>query len=176
MSLRTPVTLTVLLMLVLGGGWYGWTQFQEPFDNPFADRSRSCVNRTIAAGNTLQPDQVVVNVYNAGTRVDLASSTLTDLARRGFRRGLATNAPGRIDVATIAILDRDKSTADVRLVRGQFQGRVPVERGPDLGARGIDVVVGDRYRGLTRPAPRTAPVRDDLTICVPRADRKKGRD
>jgi hypothetical protein len=175
-SLRTPITLVVLLAVVVGGGWYGWTQLQEPFDNPFAGRSDTCVNRTVKAGSDLRRDQVVVNVYNAGSRPDLASSTMDKLTNRGFRRGTATNAPRRINVGKITILDRDRSAADVRLVRAQFQGKVPVKRKPNLGDDGIDVVVGNGYRGLTRPAPRAVRVREDLAVCLPRAPRKKGRD
>ncbi|HLK94647.1 MAG TPA: LytR C-terminal domain-containing protein [Nocardioidaceae bacterium] len=179
MSLRTPITLVVLLALVAAGGWYGWTKLQEPFDNPFADRSDDCVNRTIKAGSTLGRDQVVVDVYNAGSRPDLASSTMDKLTNRGFRRGTATNAPRRVKVGRITILDKDRSSADVRLVRAQFQGKVPVQRRPNLGddpIDGIDVVVGNGYRGLARPTPRTVRVRENLRVCLPRAPRKKGRD
>jgi hypothetical protein len=117
-----------------------------------------------------------VNVYNAGSRPDLASSTMDKLANRGFRRGTATNAPRRVDVGKIAILDRDSSAADVRLLRAQFRARCRCSASPTSADDGIDVVVGNGYRGLTRPAPRTIRVREDLAVCLPRGARKKSRD
>ena len=167
MSLRTPITLVVLLGVVVGAGWYGWTKFEQPFENPFADSSDACVEETIQAGRGLHRDQVVVNVYNAGTRNDLASSTLEDLARIGFLRGEAANAPRRIEVAAVTVVDTEPSSPAVRLVRQQFQGKVRVEERPDLREDGIDVFVGNGYLGLKRQAPRLVTVRTDTEICVP---------
>jgi hypothetical protein len=165
MSLRTPLTLAALLFIVVGGGWYGWRQFEEPFENPFGSPD-ACVDETIAAGDSLRRNQVLVNVYNAGTRDDLASSTLEDLVDIGFLRGDAANAPRRVDARVVTVIDKEPTSAAVRLVRAQFQGRVRVAERPDLG-EGVDVVVGNGYLGLARHSPRTAPVRDDLDICVP---------
>ena len=167
MSLRTPITLGVLLGIVVSAGWYGWRQFDEPFENPFAGSSGVCEDRTVEAGDMLHRNQLLVNVYNAGTRNDLASSTLEDLVRIGFLRGVAANAPNRVDVHVVTVVDSDPSSAAVRLVRAQFQGRVRVADRPDLGDEGLDVFVGNGYLGLARHSPRAVRVRDDVDICVP---------
>ena len=113
MSLRTPITLAVLLAVVVGAGWYGWSQFEQPFDNPFADSSDACVDKTLEAGQGLHRNQVLVNVYNAGTRNDLASSTLEDLAEIGFLRGVSENAPRRVRVSAVTVVDKEPSSAEV---------------------------------------------------------------
>ena len=167
MSLRTPVTLLVLLGVVVGAGWYGWSQVQEPLGNPFGDSGKDCVSRTVEEGRTLRPGQVVVNVYNAGTRDGLASTTLDALVRRGFVRGTSANAPRRADVATVAVIDRDPDSAAAGLLRAQFRGPVPLQRRPDLTKTGLDVIVGNDYVGLKPNAPRSATVRSDTAVCVP---------
>jgi hypothetical protein len=165
--LRTPLTLLVLVGVVVGAGWYGWSQVQEPLDSPFGDSSKECVKRTVEEGRTLRPGQVVVNVYNAGSRDGLASTTLDALVRRGFVRGTSSNAPRRVNVAAVAVIDGDPDSAAARLLRAQFRGPVPLHRRPDLGDTGLDVVVGNDYRGLRANAPRSATVRSDTDVCVP---------
>jgi hypothetical protein len=166
-SLRTPVTLLVLLGVVVGAGWYGWTQVQEPLENPFGGSSDDCVTRTFEEGARLRASQVVVNVYNAGSRDALASTTMDALVRRGFRRGVATNAPRRVTVEDIAVVDGDPASAAARLLRAQFRGRVPLQRRPDLTRTGLDVIVGNAYAGLRPRAPRSVTVRDDTDVCLP---------
>jgi hypothetical protein len=166
-SLRTPVTLLVLLGVVVGAGWYGWTQVQEPLENPFARNDDDCLTRTFEEGTRLRTSQVVVNVYNAGSRDGLASTTMDALVRRGFRRGVASNAPRRVDVADIAVVDGDPGSAAARLLRAQFRGRVPLQRRPDLTRAGLDVIVGNGYVGLRRHGPRSVRVRDDTNVCIP---------
>jgi LytR cell envelope-related transcriptional attenuator len=166
-SLRTPITLLVLLGVVVGAGWYGWTQVQEPLRNPFANDSDDCVTRTFEEGARLRTSQVVVNVYNAGSRDALASTTMDALVRRGFRRGVATNAPRRVAVADIAVVDGDPGSAAARLLRAQFRGPVPVQRRPDLTKTGLDVIVGNGYAGLSQKAPRSVLVRGDTDVCIP---------
>jgi len=168
-TLRTPITLVALLLVLVGAAWYGWSQLDDPFENPFAEEP-ACVSQQIDDGGKLTPDQVVVNVYNAGSRNDLASKTLRGLTKRGFARGDAANAPDRIEVATVTLLDTDPKAAEVRLVRNQFKGKVEVRGKPDLGDEGVDVVVGNAYRGLKKNGPKSVRVDSEQEVCVPQSE------
>lgn len=167
MRLRTSITLLVLLGIVAGTAWYGWQQFSTPADNPFADPR--CVDQRIAEGDRLSTRRVKVNVYNAGNRDGLAGETLARLGKQRFVTGVADNAPTRIRVRTVAIYHPEPRSAEVRLVREQFNGQVDVRRKPDI-ANGVDVVVGSGFRGLARKAPRSIQLSNAQQVCVAAAD------
>ncbi len=160
---KTPITLALLVLVVVFGAWYGWTQFNKPVTNPFADPP-GCVPEQI--DGKLGRAQVIVNVYNASARNDLAASTLRELAKRDFSRGVAENAPGNLRVTNVTLLDPEPRSAQVRLVRAQFQGQVNVRKDPDL-AEGVDIVLGQGYLGLRKDAPARVKVRGDQEVCVP---------
>jgi len=162
MSWRTPITLLALLAFVIGGGWYGWEQFTAPRDT---DAEPSCVVSELAKGSRLRSAQVLVNVYNAGSREGLASQTLDRLRSRGFRPGEASNAPTQIRVDKVAIYDRERTSTEVALVRRQFRGPVRVVDRPDIG-EGVDVVVGNDYRGVDTRAPRSVLLPKSERVCV----------
>ncbi len=166
MIARTPITLLVLLVVLLIAAWYGWTRISEPLPDPFA-KAPTCVTEQISDGGTLSRRQVVVNVYNAGSRDDLASKTLHDLTERGFARGTAENAPERLQVQFVLILDADPDAAAVTLLKQQFKGKVEVRDQPDLGDEGVDVVVGNGYHGLKKQAPTQVTVKSAQEVCVP---------
>ena len=165
MKARTPVTLLVLLAFVVGAGWYGWEQFNEPYDDLFGDSS-GCVDESLAKGTRLKARQVTVNVYNAGNRDNLAGQTMQRLQRRGFRSGTAENAPTRISVDRVAIYDSEPRSAEVTLVRRQFTGPVRVLRKPDI-AEGVDVVVGSGFRGIERGAKTALQLSSAEDVCLP---------
>jgi hypothetical protein len=167
MSWRTPVTLVVLLGLVIGAAWYGWQLFDKPYVDPFAERERSCVGERLKKGDQLRTRQVTINVYNDNGREGLASDTLAQLRRRGFRPGDAANAPRRASARRVAIYDAEPRSAAVRLVAAQFRGQVRTVKRPNIGS-GVDVVVGSGYRGLARQAPKAVVVKATERICVPR--------
>ena len=180
MRLRTGFTLVVLLALVAGAGWYGWAQFSEPVDrNPFADPD-ACIDEDFAVGSRLRARQVQVNVLNAGNRDGLADDTLERLRRQGFLPGVAANAPSRIQVPSVAIYDADPRSAEVRLVRSQFNGAVSMRDKPDFGeelGEGIDVVVGSGFLGVDRAARPFLRVRSAEEVCVPPTrEGRPGRD
>lgn len=164
MRWRTPITLLVLLGVVVGAGWYGWEQFNDPVDNPFTTRP-PCTDEQFAEGDRLEANQVRVNVYNAGEVEGLAGATMDQLRRRGFRRGTAENAPTRIAVDDVAIYHRKLDSAAVRLVRRQFATRVEVHRRPDI-ADGVDVVIGSDFSGIDRSAGTNVQVSARERICV----------
>ena len=162
MSWRTPVTLTVLLVLVLGAGWYGWLNL---FDSGDAD-STGCVEEELAKGTRLRARQVLVNVYNAGDVDGLAGETMDALQQRGFRPGSAENAPERLRVRTVAVYDSQPGSAPVRLVALQLGEKAKVFKRPDI-AEGVDVVVGSRFQGIDRQARLAVSVPGREEVCVP---------
>ena len=167
MRWRTPITLLVLLGVVVGAGWYGWEQFNDPVENPFAEQPR-CTDEKFAEGDRLEADQVQVNVYNAGNVEGLATTTMDQLRRRGFLEGTAENAPSDVSVDDVAIYDRQPESAAVRLVKKQFTGRVEVLQRPDI-ADGIDIVVGSRFSGIDSKAKTDVQISAEEDICVPSA-------
>lgn len=163
MSLKAPITLSVLVLLLVFGGWYGWTQFDQPVDNPFAEKP-PCETEQVAG--SLSRRQVLVNVFNASGREDLAATTLRDLGKTGFSRGTAANAPSKLRVDSVLVVDPQPGSPQVRLVREQFRGEVRVRRSGDL-AQGVDVVLGEGYSGLRKDAPRSVRVQGEQEVCVP---------
>lgn len=173
MNWRTPVTLVVLLGVLLGAAWYGWDTIVDPDDESKADNPRQpkqtqCANTTtIKKGQQVQARDVVVNVYNAGTRSGLAGETLDLLVRKGFRRGVAENAPSGITTwgNAAVVLPGGVGLPQTRLVHNQFLGLVKYVKGPALAA-GIDVIVGDNFRGVNPDAQPFVRVHRTVEICT----------
>ncbi len=108
----------------------------------------------------------MVSVFNAGSRAGLAESTLNGLAKRGFRRGEAGNAPANAKLRFVQVWTTRKHDAAAKLVARQF-GKKTLLRvvTTDLGP-GIDVLVGNDFRGLKK-APRALTVQRKQTFCPP---------
>ena len=108
--------------------------------------------RTVAKGEKVQPDEVTVSVFNAGTTDGLATKTMEQLQTRGFAPGETGNAPSA-DVDRVEVWAEDARNPAVRLV-ASYLGRsdkVVTPKGEALGV-GVVVVVGDDFRRV-RPGP-----------------------
>lgn len=162
--LTTTVTMLVLLGLLVAGAVWGWQSlFAEVPDEPAA--KPACETELVERGDRLRSRQVLVSVFNAGTRSGLADSTLERLTRRGFLPGEAANAPADIRVRRVQVWTTLENDPRARLVARQFgKARVRVAT-EDLGP-GIDVVVGNKLRKL-RKAPRGVRVRETQEFCIP---------
>ncbi len=155
MNWRTPITLVVLLGVLLGAAYYGWNTIVNPGDDskaaaPTTPKKTECKKKvTIKKGTRLTAGDVTVNVYNAGSRSGLAGQTLDSLVAKGFKRGIADNAQPDLTTwgnATV-VLPGGTGEPQTRLVHNQFVGTVKYVKGPAL-APGVDVVVGDNFRGV----------------------------
>ena len=173
MNWRTPITMVVLLGVLLGAAYYGWNTIVNPDDDNNADKSgdpkqTTCKHQTvIKKGQQIQAGQVTVNVYNAGSRSGLASETLNLLVEKGFKRGVADNAPDDITTwgnASI-VLPGGAGEPTTRLVHNQFLGIVKYVDGPELG-RGVDVIVGDNFRGVKTASQTFVRVNRKVETCV----------
>jgi hypothetical protein len=163
----TAVTLVILVGILAGGLWLGSRAFLAPLPGDDAtDAPPSCSPRAVKQGQRIAPRQVQVSVFNAGTRAGLAGDTLDRLARRGFRKGEAGNAPPESRVKVAQIWTTQRNDAAARLVARQF-ARPPKVRvvTTDLGP-GVDVVVGDDFTKLGKVV-RAIVVKRPSSACLP---------
>jgi hypothetical protein len=165
--------MVVLLGVLLGAAYYGWNTIVNPDDDNKADKSddakqTTCKHQTvIKKGQQIQSNQVTVNVYNAGNRSGLAGETLNLLVAKGFKRGVADNAPEDITTWGNAsvVLAGGAGEPTSRLVHNQFLGLVKYVDGPEL-ARGVDVIVGDNFRGVKPDSQTFVRVNRKVETCV----------
>lgn len=162
----TGITLVVLcLILLVFLVWGGKALFAPVDDSPQA--TPDCVSHTIKPGKQLKSAQVEVSVFNAGTRNGLASQTMAALADRGFRSGATGNAPDRSGVRRVQVWSTEKKNPAAELVARQFGPKVKVKvTDQDLGP-GVDVIVGNGYRGVSKKAATSIELRKARTVCVP---------
>jgi hypothetical protein len=154
--LLTAVTLLVLLALVVAGGYYGYQALLTPLEGDRAGTSRGGRNceAGLRKGETVRTRDVTVSVLNAGTRSGLAGQVQERLVARGFIAGATDNAPEDQLVRFVRVLAPSRKDPAARLVAVQFGKGTLIQRSRvDLGP-GVDVIVGDRFKGLQRGAPR----------------------
>jgi uncharacterized membrane protein len=170
-NVKTPLTLLVLALILAGAVFYGWRSVvasasstsTSPSPTPHT-RPRCTKVKHLVKGQRVRAADVVVNVYNAGHRTGLASDTMSKLARRGFRQGLVGNAPAKVTATNVTISTRTKRSPEVRLVAHQFHPPIAYRR-RDMGA-GVDVVLGNGFRGLAAHAKPFLVVRRSVSTCA----------
>ncbi|HSE71581.1 MAG TPA: LytR C-terminal domain-containing protein [Nocardioidaceae bacterium] len=176
-ELTTGITLLVLCGLVALGAVWGWRSLtaELPAAEPAAEPSEVCTTKQVDAGQRLRSSQVLVSVYNGGTRSGLADSTLNALRRRGFQTGNVGNAPSDAEVRKVQVWSTQRDDLEAKLVALQFGPGTPVLfADEDLGP-GVDVVVGNDFRRLAQ-AKRWIKVREPQEVCVPNKEpRRRGQ-
>lgn len=169
MSWKTPITMLVLLVVLLGAAYYGWKTIISPAtddkDDPVAEQPRCDETQEFTKGQIIKAPDIIVNVYNAGSRSGLATETLDFLDGRGFESGVSDNAPSNVEATNVTIVTAAKNSPPVMLVAQQFKGKVVFAKGKDL-APGIDVIVGDDFEGINQAAKKTLRVNRDVTTCT----------
>lgn len=164
---RSLSAITLLVLLGVLGIFLlvGWRTVTAPgpwgADEP---TGAGCVDG-LSKGDLVRTSDVTVSVYNAGTRSGLAGRTQEELLARGFLPGDLGNAPDDIGkVRLVAVLAPNREDPAAMLVARQFGAKVTVRPyDKDLGS-GVEVVVGDRFRGLA-PAPRRMRAQADGSGC-----------
>ena len=172
----TAVTLVVLVALLGVGAVVGLRTLFSPLPPDKGSQASRCDATAVRRGQRITARQVQVSVFNAGSRSGRASATLAALHRRGFRRGHAGNAPSDTAVTRVQVWSTQRGDVAARLVARQFGRGTPV-RFVDVNlGPGVDVVIGDRLKGLVHPTRRTRAVvvHRRAAACLP-AHRKPAR-
>ena len=160
---RSAATLVALVgILVVGGAW-GWSQVTKPF--PGKADPPICVDTAVSAGDKVYPGQVVVSVFNAGTRDGLAGRTMALFTQHGFVAGDSGNAPTGTRVPWVQIWTTDPKSPAVRLVASHLGRHVNIVHRQASGA-GVVVMVGDGFTKLVHGREKVR-VGSDATICSP---------
>ena len=114
----------------------------------------------------LRRGEVQVSVFNAGSKSGLAGKTLEKVEAAGFKAGNSGNAPGSAGVRRAVVWTTQPSDTSARLVALAFGPRTLVEvTETDLGP-GIDVIVGNRFKGLDKKAPNRIRLPRPVETCV----------
>ncbi|MFS0885919.1 LytR C-terminal domain-containing protein [Aeromicrobium sp. 179-A 4D2 NHS] len=132
---------------------------------PVAEEA-TCEVRTIAQGQALSSNLVMVHVYNGSKRAGLANRVKINLERRGFLGGVAQNNPGRLTPKNVAVLTDDPQDPRVRLVAAQFKGKVQRIKADFPVEDGVSVLVGSNYQGLKKAGTQLRANRA-VKVCVP---------
>lgn len=183
MQWRTPITLVVLLVVVLGAAYYGWQTVISPVTHTSSSETTGPHKVTVTVGvceksTTLPKGTVVrsrsfkVNVFNSGTVSGKAGDVLSALHTKGFRIGIASNPPAGLKATNVTILTTHEGDPHVELVRDQFKGTVKVVPGPKL-APGVDVIIGNGFVGMNADAPESLTLKAPADICVKSVNKVK---
>lgn len=162
--LKSLVTLLGLGGLLLVAALWGWSAVSEPF--PEREGPAVCVDRAFAQGDTIRRRDVTVSVLNAGTRNGLAGLTLDLFVDAGFGDGQSGNVPDDSPrVRNVEVWTDEPQSPAVQLVVAQLGDDVRVVRREPTTA-GVQVVVGDRFRSLSK-GPRKIKADRETEVCGP---------
>jgi hypothetical protein len=165
-KLTTAVTLMVLLLVLIGMAAYGYNQLTAPLPQlPSAEEK--CTGAEKEVQGFLKRKQVQVSVFNAGTQEGFAGSTLEKFVDAGFRAGNAGNAPKSAQIRRAVVWTTEEGDSAAKLVATSLGRRTKIEiTETDLGP-GVDVIVGNKFKGLNRNAPKKIRLADPVEKCVP---------
>lgn len=165
-KITTAVTLLVLMGILAAMAVYGFKTLTSPLPGGSATKEK-CTGAEKQVEEFLKRSEVQVSVYNAGTRNGLAGSTLDQVEAAGFRAGNAGNAPKNSKVRRAVVWTTKPNDPAATLVARAFGKRTLVKvTDTDLGP-GVDVLVGDKFKGLAPKAPRRIKLAAPVETCVP---------
>ncbi|MEZ5094466.1 LytR C-terminal domain-containing protein [Nocardioides sp.] len=165
-GVKTALTLTALVALVVVGGMWGWAAFTEPFPQRSA-QTTACTDTTLAAGTSLTPEKMLVDVFNASDRVGLASRTSEELTSAGFAVGRASDAPDGTKVKVAEIWTTDPQGPEAKLLRSYLGKRARITNAEPLDD-GVTLVLGPKFKQVTK-GKKSLELAEDTTVCVPPA-------
>lgn len=171
--LITGLTLLALVGLVTAAAFYGWQLLFAPAEerDPAGPGTPTCTPVGRDGKARVRARDVTVSVFNAGSVPGLAADTRDRLERRGFRPGEVGNAPDDINIRFVQVWSSVRNDPAARLVALQFGPDTVVRYSDDDLGEGIDVIVGDRFRGFRKKVTRVLVIGEPENPC-PRPGRR----
>jgi hypothetical protein len=164
--ITTAVTLLALLILLGGMAVYGIKSALAPLPGGGATSKPTCSDTEKEVKQFLRRGEVQVSVFNAGKREGLAGNTLEKIEEAGFKAGNAGNAPRSADVRRAVVWTTQPNDSSAKLVALTLGRGTRIEvTETDLGP-GIDVLVGDKFRGLNKKAPERIRLPRPIETCI----------
>lgn len=157
---RTPITMVVLLMVLVGGAWWGWNSLTQ------SSAEQNCVEQKLP-NNRLVPKQVVVNVYNGGAKAGKAAEVAELLKKRGFNIGKIANEPKGDKYEGVALRGTVAGAPEVVLVAGQLVQTKPATTYDKRPDHTVDLVVGHGFSVLKAKGTPSVAVPGDSIHCLP---------
>jgi len=165
-KITTAVTLVVLLVVLGAMAVFGFRALTSPLPGD-SSAKKTCSDAEKQVQGFLKRGDVQVSVFNTGNREGLANSTLEEVVAAGFRAGNAGNAPKSAEVRRAVVWTTKPDDPAARLVAQTFGRRTKVEvTETDLGP-GLDVLVGNKFKGLNTKAPKRIRLAAPIETCVP---------
>ena len=165
-KVTTAVTLVVLLIVLGGMAVYGFRSALAPLPGGDSSAAPSCSANEKEVQKFIKRSDVQVSVFNAGSRSGLASQTLEKVEAAGFVGGNSGNAPGSASVRRALVWTTEPNDTSAKLVALAFGPGTRIEvTETDLGP-GVDVLVGNRFKGLNQKAPTKIRLPQPVETCV----------
>lgn len=169
-KVTTAVTLVALVVVLCIMAVWGYNAATAPVDDgPTVSAGPDCPPEDQIVTKYVRRGDVTVSVYNAGKKKGVAQSTMEKLEAAGFKPGEVNNAPEGIDVERVAVYTTDADDPDAELVALAFGKSTQVVRSDDELGPGVDVVIGDKFKGKIRKAPKRLELKDPEPTCDPAA-------
>ena len=158
---RTPITLLVLLGVLCYGAWWGYKNVIQKIPPP---KPVACVQTTVKG--QVKSSQVVVNIYNGGSKRGLAGDLGRSMRDRGFRVQTVDNTLQKIQKTTI--IGAGATNPEVLLVKSFY--KEAVVKADKRADHSVDIFVGNQYAGFNKSAKTTLSVKAK-TVCLPPANK-----
>lgn len=167
--MKSALTLTVLVVVVVASAIVGFRLLTAPFDAEL-DLEVTCEDRDFEEGDELAAFQVRVNVLNASNREGLAYHQLNALRTAGFAPGYFRNARDLdFDVSAVTIMTESPDHPAVVLVARQFTDDVDYvepQEGVETDDETVTVLLGQNYDGTVDDPPTSIEVSEPVTWCA----------
>ncbi|MBD8871195.1 LytR C-terminal domain-containing protein [Nocardioides donggukensis] len=166
----SAITLGVLVMLCLVAVLLGFRALTAELpDDPIASEPPVCEDRDVDKGEKVRPRDVVVSVFNAGSRAGQASKISNALENRGFVPAERDNAPRETGIVRAQVWVDGPVNPAARLVATHLGKGTPIKTNKDALGPGIMVLVGDDLGSLPKGKRKLA-AKKATSICSPPAD------